>query len=160
MVDTDRQTVGWTQSNVYAFLGTAGTYHNKPKTLLDTADRVQYPYADAYGGLIALPAPKVSETGNPISYGTGVFGAYRSYPIFYRQRSLWVWRCVPQYAGRLHRIYYMEKIKPLRKSILNGFLLILKPINTAGFYSASFLTETYAKFGDIFGWQEPLKKSL
>ena len=55
------------QSNVYAFLGTAGTYHNKPKTLLDTADRVQYPYADAYGGLIALSAPKVSETEDHIS---------------------------------------------------------------------------------------------
>ena len=28
--------------------------------------------------------------------------------------------------------------------------LVFKPINTAGFYSASFLTETYAKFGNIF----------
>ena len=88
MVDSDRQAVGGPQSNAYAFLGSAGTSHNKPKALLDTADWVQYPHADAYGGLTALPAPKVSETGNPISYGTGVFGVYRSYPIFYRQRSL------------------------------------------------------------------------
>ena len=160
MVDTDWQTVGWTQSNVYAFLGTAGTYHNKPKTLLDTADRVQYPHADAYGGLIALSAPKVSENRNYISYSTGIFNIYRNNTVFYRQRSLWVWRCVSQYARCLYRIYHMEKVKPLRSNFLNGFLLIFKSVNTAGFYSASFLTETYAKFGDIFGWQEPLKKSL
>ena len=73
MADTDRQTVGRTQSNAYAFLGNARTSHNKPKALLDTADRVQYPYADAHGVLVTLSAPKVSETGNPISYSTGVF---------------------------------------------------------------------------------------
>ena len=88
MADTDLQTVGRTQSNAYAFLGTAGTSHDKPKTLLDTADRVQYPHADAYGVLTALPAPKVSETGGCISYSTGVFGVYRSNPIFHRQRTL------------------------------------------------------------------------
>lgn len=88
MADTDRQTVGRTQSNAYALLGTAGTSHNKPKTLLDTADRVQYPYADAHGVLVTLPAPKVSETGDYISYSTGVFNIYRSYAILYWQRSL------------------------------------------------------------------------
>ena len=88
MADTDRQTVGESQSNAYAFLGTAGASHNKQKTLLDTADRMQYSHADAYGVLTALSAPKVSETGDYISYSTGVFGVYRSYPIFYRQRSL------------------------------------------------------------------------
>ena len=56
MADTDRQTVGRTQSNAYAFLGNAGTSHNKPKALLVTADRVQYLHADAYGILVTLPA--------------------------------------------------------------------------------------------------------
>ena len=88
MADTDLQTVGRTQSNAYAFLGTAGTSHDKPKTLLDTADRVQYLHADAYGVLTALPAPKVSETGDYISYSNNVFSSNRDNTVFYRQRTL------------------------------------------------------------------------
>ena len=76
MADTDRQAVGESQSNAYAFLGTAETSHNKQKALLVTADRVQYPHADAYGVLVTLPAPKVSETGGYISYSTDVFNIY------------------------------------------------------------------------------------
>ena len=76
MADSDRQAVGEPPSNAYAFLGIAGASHNKPKALLVTADRVQYPHADAYGVLTALSAPKVSETGDYISYSTGVFSVY------------------------------------------------------------------------------------
>lgn len=88
MADFDRQAVGEPQSNAYTFLGTAGTSHNKPKALLDTADRVQYPYADAYGGLIALSAPKVSETEDHISYSNNVFSSNRDNTVFHRQRTL------------------------------------------------------------------------
>ncbi len=88
MADTDRQTVGESQSNAYAFLGTAGTSHNKQKALLDTADRVQYPHADAYGVLTAMPAPKVSETGDYISYSINLFSSNRDNTVFHRQRTL------------------------------------------------------------------------
>lgn len=88
MADSDRQAVGEPQSNAYAFLGTAGTSYNKQKALLDTADRVQYPHADAYGVLVTLPAPKVSETGKHISYSNNVFSSNRDNTVFHRQRSL------------------------------------------------------------------------
>lgn len=88
MADSDRQAVGEPQSNAYTFLGTAGTSYNKPKALLDTADRVQYPHADAYGVLVTLPAPKVSETGKHISYSNNVFSSNRDNTVFHRQRSL------------------------------------------------------------------------
>lgn len=88
MADSYRQAVGKPQSNAYAFLGIAGTSHNKQKTLLDTADRVQYPHADAYGVLTALPAPKVSETGDYISYSNNVFSSNRDNTVFHRQRTL------------------------------------------------------------------------
>lgn len=88
MADTDRQTVGGPPSNAYAFLGTAGTSHDKPKALLDTADRVQRPHADAYGILVTLPAPKVSETGKHISYSINLFSSNRDNTVFHRQRTL------------------------------------------------------------------------
>ena len=88
MVDPYRQAVGKPQSNAYAFLGIARTSHNKPKTLLDTANRVQYPHADAYGILVAMPAPKVSETGKHISYSINLFSSNRDNTVFHRQRTL------------------------------------------------------------------------
>ena len=88
MADTDRQTVGRTQSNAYVLLGTARTSHNKQKALLDTADRVQYSHADAYGVLVTLPAPKVSETGGYISYSINLFSSNRDNTVFHRQRTL------------------------------------------------------------------------
>ena len=88
MVDSDRQAVGESQSNAYAFLGTAETSHNKQKALLVTAGRVQYPHADAYGVLVALSAPKVSETGKHISYSNNVFSSNRDNTVFHRQGTL------------------------------------------------------------------------
>lgn len=88
MADSDRQAVGEPQSNAYAFLGIAGTSHNKPKTLLDTADRVQYPHANAYGVLVALSAPKILETEDHVFYSTGVFSDNRDNAVFHRQRTL------------------------------------------------------------------------
>ena len=88
MADADRQTVGRTPSDANTILGTAGTPHNRPKALLDTADRVQYPHADAYGILVAMPAPKVSETGKHISYSINLFSSNRDNTVFHRQRTL------------------------------------------------------------------------